>query len=58
MNNSMLFDKDDSEKLLSLARKINIFSSLFVLIIGFIGNSLITYIYTIKNCCTNSSSFI
>ncbi len=55
MNNSILFDKNDSEKLLSLVRKINIFSSLFVLIIGFIGNSLITYIYAIKKRCTNSS---
>jgi hypothetical protein len=43
------------EIFLDLYRKINIYSSLFVTIIGLIGNSLITYIYASKKRRTNSS---
>jgi hypothetical protein len=54
MKNSSLIE-NDSLKLLGLVRKINIYSSLFVTIIGLIGNSLITYIYASKKRRTNSS---
>ena len=40
---------------MNLFRKINIYSSLFVIIIGLIGNSLITFIYLGKKRRTNSS---
>jgi hypothetical protein len=54
MNSSIQFE-NDSKKLLILFRKINIYSCLFVVIIGFIGNLSITYIYSSKKRCTNSS---
>jgi len=54
MNNSIQ-SENDSEKILILFRKINIYSCLFAVIIGFIGNSLISYIYSSKKRCTNSS---
>jgi hypothetical protein len=53
-NHSTLIELDE-EDLLHLFRKINIYSSLFVIIIGLIGNSLITYIYLSKKRRTNSS---
>jgi hypothetical protein len=53
-NHSTLIEPDE-EDLLYLFRKINIYSSLFVIIIGLIGNSLITFIYLSKKRRTNSS---
>ena len=53
-NHSTLIEPDE-EDLLHLFRKINIYSSLFVIIIGLIGNSLITFIYLGKKRRTNSS---
>jgi hypothetical protein len=53
-HNNILME-NDSEKLLDLFRKINIYLNLFVIILGLIGNSLTTYIYANKKRCINSS---
>ena len=44
MNNSILI-RNDSEKLLELFGKINIYSVLILSGVGLIGNSLLAYVY-------------
>ena len=54
MNNSILI-RNDSEKLLELFGKINIYSVLILSGVGLIGNSLLAYVYASKKRCINSS---
>ena len=54
MNNSILI-RDDSEILLELFGKINIYSVLILSGVGLIGNSLLAYVYASKKRCINSS---
>jgi hypothetical protein len=54
MNNSILI-RNDSEKLLELFGKINIYSVLILSGVGLIGNSFLAYVYASKKRCINSS---